>query len=696
MLINYGKYKGVIISVALFLLLDASVLIINFYTSFQISKDAIAVNLAGRQRMLSQRSMKALLDMQLSQANSDELLSARTEVANVANLFNDTLIAFDQGGEVQGTGAEKEILDIVATPQARIAVDDTKVLWSPFYEKVIQLTSLSNTDANYQSLLTSAIAYGKNNNLTILSQMNDLTVEMENIATSKATRLRIIQTVGIILAVINFFIIMVHFIRQLRESDEKIESAQKQTDDILETVDQGLFLLDQDLKISDKHSNEMYRIFGAKKIGGTRFIDFIKDMVSSTDRGNIERFFNLLFDPSKKQRLLGDLNPLKQVAIQVPDGKNGHTNKHLKFLFRRVEGDDGVDNVLTSVTDITQQVKLTQELENVKNRNDQQLEMVSVLLNADSTVIPMFLKSSASAYEKINKALEETTHTDREYRDKASDIFALIHNVKGEASSLKLDVIAELCHDFEAKVALIQQQKEIVGNDFLSLTVILDQLMTYDSLLEEMHEKIYLNKSNEMSTTTIKPRDWTHLRSLADEIADRQGKKVEVTMAGLNDTVLSPDFVMKLNSIMVQFLRNAVTHGIESTEQRMLAGKSETGLITISLAELRNRGFRFMFSDDGRGIDREKLLQVAQKRMGLSELETKALSSKGIGHLMFQPNVSQQSQIDMDSGRGIGLYSVRKIIAQMAGKITIKEVSNRGLAFIIDFPAKANQALEVA
>ena len=103
-----------------------------------------------------------------------------------------------------------------------------------------------------------------------------------------------------------------------------------------------------------------------------------------------------------------------------------------------------------------------------------------------------------------------------------------------------------------------------------------------------------------------------------------------------------------------------------------------------------------MFSDDGRGIDREKLLQVAQKRMGLSELETKALSSKGIGHLMFQPNVSQQSQIDMDSGRGIGLYSVRKIIAQMAGKITIKEVSNRGLAFIIDFPAKANQALEVA
>ena len=57
---KYGKYRGILISVALFILLDASVMILNFYVSFEISADAIGINLAGRQRMLSQRTAKTL------------------------------------------------------------------------------------------------------------------------------------------------------------------------------------------------------------------------------------------------------------------------------------------------------------------------------------------------------------------------------------------------------------------------------------------------------------------------------------------------------------------------------------------------------------------------------------------------------------------------------------------------------------
>ena len=59
--IDTGKYRGIIISVALFLLLDASVLLLNFYISFEIADDAESVNIAGRQRMLSQRTMKSYL-----------------------------------------------------------------------------------------------------------------------------------------------------------------------------------------------------------------------------------------------------------------------------------------------------------------------------------------------------------------------------------------------------------------------------------------------------------------------------------------------------------------------------------------------------------------------------------------------------------------------------------------------------------
>ena len=72
----FGKYRSIIISVALFLLLDASVLVFNFYVSFQISEDAVGVNLAGRQRMLSQRMAKSLYI--LDSSRDDPLFFERT------------------------------------------------------------------------------------------------------------------------------------------------------------------------------------------------------------------------------------------------------------------------------------------------------------------------------------------------------------------------------------------------------------------------------------------------------------------------------------------------------------------------------------------------------------------------------------------------------------------------------------------
>src|SRR5687767_4749311 len=74
--INYGKYRGILISVALFILLDASVMILNFYVSFEIADDAVGINLAGRQRMLSQRIAKSLYSLNSESPGSAEYLAS--------------------------------------------------------------------------------------------------------------------------------------------------------------------------------------------------------------------------------------------------------------------------------------------------------------------------------------------------------------------------------------------------------------------------------------------------------------------------------------------------------------------------------------------------------------------------------------------------------------------------------------------
>ena len=87
---KYGKYRGILMSVALFILLDASVMILNFYVSFEISADAIGINLAGRQRMLSQRTAKTLYALHSETSDSKAFQDAVTELNNTKNLFDGT------------------------------------------------------------------------------------------------------------------------------------------------------------------------------------------------------------------------------------------------------------------------------------------------------------------------------------------------------------------------------------------------------------------------------------------------------------------------------------------------------------------------------------------------------------------------------------------------------------------------------
>ena len=85
---NVGKYREIIFAVALFLLFDLGVLVLNFYTSFQIAEDAVGINLAGRQRMLSQRTAKALLEVEAAKLKDLPQTQALEELKLATNLFD--------------------------------------------------------------------------------------------------------------------------------------------------------------------------------------------------------------------------------------------------------------------------------------------------------------------------------------------------------------------------------------------------------------------------------------------------------------------------------------------------------------------------------------------------------------------------------------------------------------------------------
>jgi len=312
-----GKYREIIFAVALFLVFDLSVLVLNFYVSFQISASAVEINLAGRQRMLSQRITKELLVTVQDQRDGIPIGLSLEAVSKSVTLFDQTLTAFKKGGSVMG-GNEKIVqIDAIDNPEGREALVKADALWQPLLVNINRLLAQPN-DAG---ALQATVAYARKNNVELLKLMNQLTTNLEQAANARANMLRQVQTVGIALALLNFAFILFKFIRRLRENDRKVEQAQTETTEILATVKEGLFLLDHDFTIGSQFSVSLAQIIGQPIKPGDDFRALLAALIPSAEYKSACEYIQLLLGDRVKESLVQDLNPLVNIPVMI-DGKH--------------------------------------------------------------------------------------------------------------------------------------------------------------------------------------------------------------------------------------------------------------------------------------------------------------------------------------------------------------------------------------
>jgi len=411
--------------------------------------------------------------------------------------------------------------------------------------------------------------------------MNSLTTELAVIAKSKANLLRQIQVFGILLAFVNFLIVTFHFLRKLGESDKQVAAAQQQTDQILETVDEGLFLVDNELNIGDQHSNRLLDIFGKQSVQGQNLTHFLEDMVSAKDKTTTEDYFKLLFDKRKKENLIGDLNPLKEVPVQIKDeNSSSKKDKHLKFAFKRVEEGGEISKILTTVSDITNEVALRQELKRIESESSEQMDTLGVVLAVNPKMMNSFLGNAKQGYIDINEDLKDESSTTSGYVEKIDKNLSVMHKIKGEANALNITILSDLAHKFETDALKLREEDEIKGQDFIPLTVILENMISYTEKMSSLHERINAQSStiviNEESPAPAEDiqSSWKHLFDLTDTVAERQNKEVELVISGFNDYSLPEKVTDYINTISTQLIRNSVVHGIESKEARSALQKN--------------------------------------------------------------------------------------------------------------------------
>ncbi len=166
------------------------------------------------------------------------------------------------------------------------------------------------------------------------------------------------------------------------------------------------------------------------------------------------------------------------------------------------------------------------------------------------------------------------------------------------------------------------------------------------------------------------------------EAADATGKQVRLETVGEN-TEVDKTMIERLIDPLTHMIRNSIDHGLEDSVTRQRRGKSQEGTITLSAAHRSGRVL-IEVSDDGGGIDRERVRQIAESR-GLVAAGA-ALSHSEVDSLLFLPGFSSKTEVSALSGRGVGLDVVRREIMSLGGRVTIHSKQGEGTTFSITLP----------
>jgi len=172
------------------------------------------------------------------------------------------------------------------------------------------------------------------------------------------------------------------------------------------------------------------------------------------------------------------------------------------------------------------------------------------------------------------------------------------------------------------------------------------------------------------------------LARLVRDVAQRAGKQVEFVTDG-EDTEIDRNMVDVIGDPLVHMVRNAVDHGVEPPDAREAAGKPRTGVVRLA-AYHAGGSVVVELTDDGRGLDREKILAKAIEK-GLVAPDRVLSDAETLG-LIFAPGFSTADQITDISGRGVGMDVVKRNIESLRGRVDISSELGRGSVFSIRLP----------
>ncbi|MGO3105291.1 ATP-binding protein [Psychrobacter celer] len=734
--IDNKRYQGLIISIALFLSLIGALLAFTFYTSSLLERNTALIDQTNQVANSAQSVIKDLFDLDNSygeDTSSPHIQRVLSRLEENTALITNSLSAIEQGGRItDSTGESYNLPKVDDSAQANVAA--AKEQWQALEPKIqTYLKDADNIMVPSADDLTRAVEQAKTSSLLINDSLDNLTRDVFSNAERQATTIRLIQVLGVAAIFAYFLIFVFFFVRRLRETDAEAAAARRETQEIMETVNTGLFLLDKDLKIGQQHSRALNSIIGADNLAGENFTSVLRGRISDKDLNTTKQFIEQLYNPRVKEKLVDSLNPLHKVMLHNAGENKGADSRFLDFKFSRVYDKKDIARILVNVNDVSDAVYLEQRLEKERSQNDMQIEMLTTILNVNPKIINEFIANTDAHINKMNNILKNPGSSQYELETKLKAIYREMHSLKGEASALKLHSFTKIASDAEDKLHALQNQGQLSGNDFLPLAVHLDDLLSLSNTIATLGERInrsepaaskpattsttalsdaVAQQSRPLAESTAPKSQPTSLsignisldggqdidlsddagedqlsfyRDFAKDIAARQGKQVQLNSHTLTQVNIPEHLAKPIKEIGIQLLRNAVVHGVEAPSVRHSLGKETAGKIDL---EVQDNGQEVMLivQDDGQGIDYDSIRHKLVAENHVDNEAASQLTHSDLLKQLFSSGFSTKEDTDEDGGRGVGLDIIKSLVKDYDGKLNVNSERGKMTRFVITLP----------
>jgi two-component system chemotaxis sensor kinase CheA len=574
----------------------------------------------------------------------------------------------------------------------------------PYQDNETTGTVLNDAGRQLDRDVTAALRVARRNTPQLDAELSAIVSELQASNARSATQLRFVMLTGLLIAIVLGSIVTVLVLARKRQ-DASLREARQQTTDILRTVKDGLFLLDENLIIGSSYSSALETLFQRSDFAGLSFEQLLKNVVSEKTLATALKFVGVLWSERTKENLVKTINPLGEVEVNVDAGHGKTESRYLQFEFHRVRVDGKISSVLVAVSDVSARVDLARELQASQNQAQAQVDTLLGILHVDPTQLASFLNDSNAAMKMINAVLREPAREESAFRKKLDTLFRQVHSVKGEAAALGLSSIESRAHSFEDDLKILREKSDLSGNDFLPLVIKLDDLLTHlqsvgdlVSRLARLHVAATASGEPESHTDTAviehattdlvaaKPESSmaSMLQQLTNRVAGENNKEAALHCMGF-DTV--PDEYRRIvKDISVQAVRNSIVHGIESVTDRLNTGKPTQGQLKLIFQELGDAGYKLIAEDDGQGLSTEKIKEAALKKGFITPEKAAVLDAKQVFSLLFQPGFSTVEHATKDAGRGVGMNLMAGLMQQIGGKVSVATVPGKFTRLTLSLP----------